>query len=193
MVVRSSRPRPCTPATNCPSASSRLRAAAASLRRVGPVVVPGGVDFVEVDTDKRRALLDRPCQPAEHLGHAVPARAFLVVGQPLRRPHACDFHLGSRPEHRRRAAALADARHPDGFAAPPARVFRRCGRHRERRGIRRIDEGVRDDAVVRRVEPGDDGVVVRKRERGKRRNQFRRAHAARREGVQVGESGCASR
>ena len=70
--------------------------------------------------------------------------------------------LRAGPEHRRALQSLPDGRRPDRLAAPPARIFRRRRvQHREAvRPDRAVDDRVRHDAVMVRVEAGDDRVVV---------------------------------
>ena len=79
---------------------------------VDAVVVAGRVDLVEVHADERGPRCVRFREPLEHLIHARGRRHALVERPPGRRPHAADRRFRSRPEHRRRAAALPNRRSP---------------------------------------------------------------------------------
>ena len=153
-------------------------------RRIEAVIVARGVDLLEIQADERGPRLVRPRKPVERLVHARRRRGALVVRPPFARPHAADRRLASRPEHRRGAASLANRGRPQRLAAPPRRILGRLGRHAEPRGHRGILHRVGDDAVVRRIEAGDDRVVIRERERREGRDQRACADAARGERAQ---------
>jgi hypothetical protein len=86
----------------------------------------------------------------------------------------------SSTEEPRRSHALSLGGVPDGFTAPPPWIARHIRIADGERGADAcIPHGVGHDAMMLRMQPRDQRVVVGERLAGKRRHETLRAHAAR--------------
>jgi len=142
------------------------------LGRIRAVIVTGVIDLLKVQGQEVRAFVARQAKPRQHLIHARVGTHLAIECQPVLGTHAVDGDIRARPEHCRRMFALAFGANPQRLAAPPRRIGR---------GLwiivykfvatDRIEEAVVDDAVMIRIQAGDDGVVIRERERGEGRAQ----------------------
>ena len=118
----------------------------------------------------------RPAKPAP--GRRVVASTSIRRMQSSAWAAAVDRRLAAGPEQRGGAQAGFLRRHPDRFAAPPARRCRRPSRRELRNSPSAgIAHGVVHDAVVVRTQARDQGVVVGEGERRIRRIHPARAHA----------------
>ena len=140
---------------------------------VRAIVVSGVVDVGIVKRDEMRSKIRRQLQPRDHLIDTLFIVELLVEAQIVRRAFALDLRLRARPEEARRAHSLLLCQHPKRRAAIPAAIAvgldLRVDISLFARGI---PEAIRDDAVVLRIEAGDDADVI-----GKRKRRIRGQHA----------------
>jgi hypothetical protein len=112
-------------------------------------------------------------------------RRLVVERMPTCRPYARDLCLAARPEQRRAAQPGLFRADPDRFAAPPAAIADRAAIRQLETAQVRIAHGVVHDAVVIGHQPGDDAVVVGKRQRRIHRRHPARTHAFVRDACEV--------
>ena len=145
----------------------------------------GTVDIRKVERQKGRPFGFGKPQPVEHAFDALAVWHVVIKRRPERRLASANHRFRPGPEHRRGFPALPLRGVPDRFAAPPARIGEHVPiAHAELAWNVRRPHVVRDDAVVRRRQAGDDAVVVWKGLGRKLRNQAIGAHALRRQALQ---------
>lgn len=147
------------------------------LRRVRAMVVSGVVHQAEVEREERGAAVrgrmeqvERPCDPGG-------VRHFPVIWQHMGGPDSPDRGLAPGPEQRGGAPSLPLRRHPDRLrqieaGVPHGRTVPQAQPAADVGGC----EYIPHDPVMRRVPPGDQGVVIGKGLGREHRHQRRGAH-----------------